>query len=35
MARRRCRIQQMAEWPEDHMAAIGSLKLNFGIYDFG
>jgi hypothetical protein len=22
----------MAEWSEDHMAAIGSLNLNFGIF---
>jgi hypothetical protein len=22
----------MAEWSEDHVAAIGSLKLNFGIF---
>jgi hypothetical protein len=35
MARCRCRIWQMAEWSEDHMAVIGSLKLNFGIFDFG
>jgi hypothetical protein len=27
MARRRCRLRQMAEWSKDCMAAIGSLKL--------
>jgi hypothetical protein len=28
MARHSCRLRQMVEWLEDHVAAIGSLKLN-------
>jgi hypothetical protein len=31
MARRRYKIRLMVEWSEDHVAAIGSLNLNFGI----
>jgi hypothetical protein len=31
IARHRCRSWYMAEWSEDHGAAIGSLNLNFGL----
>ncbi len=32
MARRRCRLRQMAEWSKDHVTAIGSLKSqHFGL----
>jgi hypothetical protein len=36
MARHRCRSWYMAEWLEDHMAAIGSLNSKFGyLVDLG
>jgi hypothetical protein len=31
MARRRCGSRYMVGWSEDHVAAIGSLNLNFGL----
>jgi hypothetical protein len=30
MARRRCRLREMAEWLKDHVAAIGSLNSDIG-----
>jgi hypothetical protein len=32
MAKRRCRSRYMARCSEDHVAAIGSLNLNFGTF---